>query len=72
MVLEPDFEYWLIREREPYPLEERTDLTVLEASTAHIELLLISKWRLLKNRKSKRFIMPKGLWKMRMASCILS
>ena len=25
MVLEPDFEYWLIREREPYPLEERTD-----------------------------------------------
>ena len=43
MVLEPDFEYWLIREREPYPLEERTDLTVLEASTAHIELLLISK-----------------------------
>lgn len=60
MVLEPDFEYWLTREREPYPLEERTDLTVLETSTAHIEAIADFQMKAFKESKEQALHYAKG------------
>ncbi len=39
MTLEPDFEYWLTRDRLQYPLETRPDLQVLEASQEHLQAI---------------------------------
>ncbi|WP_371129359.1 GNAT family N-acetyltransferase [Streptococcus gallolyticus] len=60
MVLEPDFEYWLTREREPYPLEERADLTVLEASAAHIEAIADFQMKAFKESKEQALHYAKG------------
>lgn len=60
MVLEPDFEYWLTREREAYPLEERTDLTVLEASAAHIEAITDFQMKAFKESKEQALHYGKG------------
>lgn len=39
MTLEEEFEYWLSRGREVYPLEKRQDLVVEEANIEHIEAI---------------------------------
>lgn len=50
----------MIREREPYPLEERTDLTVLEASTAHIEVIADFQMKAFKESKEQALHYAKG------------
>lgn len=53
MILEPNFEYWLTYKRRPYPLEERTDLTVPEANTAHVGAIVDPQIRAFKEPKER-------------------